>query len=156
MFVDGIWAGRTGGVMTSMYDVERVEVVKGPQGTLFGRNSIAGAVSILTNKPQSQFGASAELTLADHDEVEATGTINMPLGETWALRASGYMLTNDGFLENLQGGDDLGFHEVSAGRAALRGTWASRSTRRSPFPMRIASRILRCTGSRRTACLRTR
>ncbi len=122
VFVDGIWAGRTGGVMTSMYDVERVEVVKGPQGTLFGRNSIAGAVSILTNKPQSHFGASAELTLADDNEVEATGMVNMPLGENWALRASGYLLTNDGYLENLQGGDDLGFHEVSSGRLGLRYT----------------------------------
>jgi iron complex outermembrane receptor protein len=125
VFVDGIWSGRTGGVMTSMFDVERVEVVKGPQGTLFGRNSIAGAVSVLTNKPQSQFGASAELSLADHEEIEATGTINLPLGESWALRASGYVLSNDGFLENLQGGDDLGFHDVSAGRAALRYTGES-------------------------------
>ncbi len=51
MFIDGVWAGRTGGVVTSFYDIERAEVVKGPQGTLFGRNSIAGAVSIITNKP---------------------------------------------------------------------------------------------------------
>ena len=54
MFVDGIWSGRTGGVMTSMYDIERAEVVKGPQGTLFGRNSIAGAVSVITNKPEQR------------------------------------------------------------------------------------------------------
>ena len=122
MFVDGIWSGRTGGVMTALYDVERAEVVKGPQGTLFGRNSIAGAVSIITNKPENAFGANAELTLADFDHVEANGMINLPLGEKWALRASGYMLDNKGFLENLQGGDDLGFHQVSAGRVSLRRT----------------------------------
>ena len=120
MFVDGIWAGRTGGVMTAMYDVERVEVVKGPQGTLFGRNSIAGAVSVITNKPEDAFGASAELTLADYDHVEANGMVNVPLGDQWALRASGYVLDNKGFLENNQGGDDLGFHQISAGRVALR------------------------------------
>ena len=56
MFVDGFWAGRTGGVMTAMYDIERTEVVKGPQGTLFGRNSIAGAVSVITKKPEPDFG----------------------------------------------------------------------------------------------------
>ena len=115
MFVDGIWSGRTGGVMTSMYDVERAEVVKGPQGTLFGRNSIAGAVSVITDKPDSAFGANAELTLADYDHVEAQAMVNIPLNEQWAVRAAGYVLDNKGFLENLAGGDDLGFHQVSAG-----------------------------------------
>ena len=122
VFEDGIWAGRTGGVMTSMYDVERVEVVKGPQGTLFGRNSIAGAVSILTNKPDSEFGASAELSLADHDEIEAIGMVNIPINDTWAMRFAGYHLENDGYLTNLAGGDDLGFHDVSAARGSLRYT----------------------------------
>ncbi len=120
MFVDGIWSGRTGGVITSFYDIERAEVVKGPQGTLFGRNSIAGAVSVITNKPESAFKSSAELTLADHNEIEMTGMVNLPLSETWALRAAAYSLSNDGFLRNLQGGDDLGFHEVRSGRVALR------------------------------------
>jgi iron complex outermembrane receptor protein len=120
MFVDGIWSGRTGGVMTAMYDAERVEVVKGPQGTLFGRNSIAGAVSVITAKPESEFGASAELTLGDDALVEADAMINIPLSEQWALRVAGYTFENDGFLENLQGGDDLGFHQVSAGRVSLR------------------------------------
>ncbi len=120
MFEDGIWSGRTGGVMTSMFDVQRVEVVKGPQGTLFGRNSIAGAVSVITNKPDSTFGASAELSLADHGEVEVNGMVNIPLSDEWAMRAAGYLLENDGFLTNLAGGEDLGFHEVSAGRVSLR------------------------------------
>ncbi len=122
MFVDGIWSGRTGGVMTSMYDVERAEVVKGPQGTLFGRNSIAGAVSVITDKPDSVFGANAELTLADFDHVEAQAMVNIPLNDQWAVRAAGYVLDNKGFLENLAGGDDLGFHQVSAGRVSLRRT----------------------------------
>jgi iron complex outermembrane receptor protein len=122
MFVDGIWSGRTGGVMTALYDVERAEVVKGPQGTLFGRNSIAGAVSIITNKPENAFEANAELTLADYDHIEANAMVNLPLGENWSLRAAGYMLDNKGFLENLQGGDDLGFHQISAGRVSLRRT----------------------------------
>ncbi len=120
MFVDGIWAGRTGGVMTAMYDVERAEVVKGPQGTLFGRNSIAGAVSVLTNKPEDAYEAGAELSLASFQHIEAEAMVNVPLGEEWALRASGYTLNNDGFLENLQGGSDLGFHRIRAGRVALR------------------------------------
>jgi iron complex outermembrane receptor protein len=119
MFVDGVWDGRTGGVMTAMYDIERTEVVKGPQGTLFGRNSIAGAVSIITQKPKPDFGASAELTLADWDHVEANAMVNVPLSDQWALRAAGYLLDNKGFLKNDQGGDKLGFHQISAGRVSL-------------------------------------
>jgi len=113
MFVDGFWAGRTGGVMTAMYDIERTEVVKGPQGTLFGRNSIAGAVSVITRKPEPEYGASAELTLADWDHVEANAMVNVPLGDQWALRVAGYHLDNKGFLKNDQGGDKLGFHQIA-------------------------------------------
>ncbi len=119
MFIDGVWAGRTGGVVTSFYDIERAEVVKGPQGTLFGRNSIAGAVSIITNKPSGEFEGSAELTLAEYDHFEGTATLNLPLSEQWALRGSFYALSNDGFLDNTEGGDDLGFHEIGSGRLAL-------------------------------------
>ncbi len=120
IFTDGIWSGRTGGVTTAFYDIERAEVVKGPQGTLFGRNSIAGAVSIITNKPVGEFEADTELTLADYDHFEATATVNVPLSERWSVRGSFYSLSNSGFLENTEGGDDLGFHEVRSGRLALR------------------------------------
>lgn len=107
-------------MVTSFYDIERAEVVKGPQGTLFGRNSIAGAVSIITNKPEDHFEASAELTLADHNTVEGTGTINVPLSENVYFRASGYAMQDDGFLDNTEGGDELGFHDIQSGRVALR------------------------------------
>ena len=122
VFEDGVWAGRTGGVMTSMFDVERVEVVKGPQGTLFGRNSIAGAISVLTNKPEDAFGANAEASFAEHGEIEGQGMVNIPLNEDWAVRVAGYMLENDGYLHNRFGGDDLGFHKVYAARGSLRYT----------------------------------
>ena len=120
VFIDGTWAGRTGGVQTSFYDIERAEVVKGPQGTLFGRNSIAGAVSIITNKPVNEFEGSAELTWADYDHLEGTATLNLPLNEQWALRGSFYSLSNSGYLENTEGGDRLGYHDVQSGRLALR------------------------------------
>ena len=119
VFIDGTWAGRTGGVQTSFYDIERAEVVKGPQGTLFGRNAIAGAVSIITNKPVNEFEGSAELTWANYDHLEGTATLNLPLNEQWALRGSFYSLTNSGHLENTEGGDDLGYHDVQSGRLAL-------------------------------------
>ena len=114
------WAGRTGGVMTSMYDIERTEVVKGPQGTLFGRNSIAGAVSVITEKPEPEFGASAETgTRGLGDHIEANAMVNVPLGDQWALRVAGYLLDNQGFLKNDQGGDELGFHQISSARVLV-------------------------------------
>jgi len=119
VFVDGIWTGRTGGVQTAFYDIERAEVVKGPQGTLFGRNAIAGAVSIINNKPVDQFEASAEFTLAEFSHFEATATINQPINDQWAFRGSVYALSNDGYLKNNQGGSDLGFHDVASTRLAL-------------------------------------
>ncbi len=120
VFQDGVWAGRTGGVQMSFYDIARAEVVKGPQGTLFGRNAIAGAVEIVTNKPTDEFEANVELTLAEYNHLQTTGTINQPLNDNWYLRASVYTLKNDGFLENMQGGDDLGYHDNKSGRIALR------------------------------------
>lgn len=120
VFMDGVWQGRNGGVQTSYFDVQRAEVVKGPQGTLFGRNAIAGAVSVFTNKPNEEFGGKVQLGLAQYNKREATGTINVPLSDKLYFRGSVYALSDDGWLENEQGGDDFGFHERSATRLALR------------------------------------
>lgn len=120
VFQDGVWAGRTGGVQMSFFDIARAEVVKGPQGTLFGRNAIAGAIEVVTNKPSDEFEANLELTVAEYNHFETTATINQPLSDKWFLRGSIYSLKNDGYLENVQGGDDLGFHDNQAGRIALR------------------------------------
>jgi len=121
VFVDGVWAGRTGGVQSSFYDMAGAEVVKGPQGTLFGRNAIAGAVSIKTQKPvMDEFEGKVKVGIAEYNRFETTGTVNVPLSENWAMRASVYGLTEDGYLENIQGGDDFGFHDRSSARVALR------------------------------------
>jgi len=120
MFQDGFWLGRNGGVQNAYFDIERVEVVKGPQATLFGRNAIAGAVSVTTNKPVDEFEGKIGLGLAEENHRELTATINIPLTEKLYFRGSVYGMENDGWLENLQGGDDFGFHKNSGTRLALR------------------------------------
>jgi iron complex outermembrane receptor protein len=120
IFQDGVWAGRNGGVQSSFYDIARVEVVKGPQATLFGRNAIAGAVSIITNRPSEIFEARLSGTVAEYDHFEGTATVNLPINDDWFFRGSVYGLTNDGYLDNIQGGDDLGYHENYSVRGALR------------------------------------
>jgi len=120
IFVDGMYEGRNGGAVTTFLDVERAEVVRGPQNTLFGRNAIAGAISVVTNKPNEEFGGSLSAAFEEYDHYEVEGTVNIPLSDRWFLRGTGYFFTEDGYLDNLAGGDDLGEHESTAFQAALR------------------------------------
>ena len=120
IFTDGVWSGRTGGVQMNFYDIERVEVVKGPQATLFGRNAIAGAVSIITNKPIEEFEGSIAGGIGDYGHYDAHGMVNVPLTDSWYYRGNVYMNLDDGYLHNIQGGDDLGMHEQYSTRQALR------------------------------------
>ena len=117
--------------MTSFYDIERARSCKGPQGTLFGRNSIAGAVSIITNKPTSEFEGERRADAAPNTITSTrTAMVNLPLSDSWVCRGNGYVLERRRLLENLAGGDDLGYHQVSSGRASRCATPATRSTRR--------------------------
>ncbi|MDJ0928643.1 MAG: TonB-dependent receptor [Gammaproteobacteria bacterium] len=121
VFVDGVYEGRNGGAITSFLDVARTEIVRGPQNTLFGRNAIGGAVSIITNKPDPEavsgnFGFGIE----EYEHWELDGTINLPINDRWAFRGSFGFVTEDGYLTNLAGGKDLGEFESTAVQAAIR------------------------------------
>ena len=120
VFTDGVWQGRNGGVQMNFYDIERVEVVKGPQATLFGRNAIAGAVSIITNKPIDEFEGRISGGVAEYDHFDVHGMVNIPLSDSWYYRGNIQGLSEDGYLENLAGGDDLGYHQQVSTRQSLR------------------------------------
>lgn len=103
--VDGIYIGDTSSVSGLFYDVARVEVLKGPQGTLYGRNSSAGALNIITNRPRlGHISGGITFELGNYDNVRGTAAINVPLGQTAALRAAGNYVSRDGYLSD--GGDD--------------------------------------------------
>ncbi len=89
VYVDGVYTGKTGGALLNFNDVKRVEVLKGPQGTLFGRNSAGGAISVVTNDPASSFSASGLLRAGSHNTQHVEAVVNQPLGENLALRISG-------------------------------------------------------------------
>lgn len=89
VYVDGVYTGKTGGALLNFNDVKRVEVLKGPQGTLFGRNSAGGAISVVTNDPSSAFSASGLLRLGSHNTRHVEAVVNQPLGDSLALRISG-------------------------------------------------------------------
>jgi iron complex outermembrane recepter protein len=87
--------------LTGMFfDLERVEVLAGPQGTLFGRNAAAGVINVITRKPQPQFAAGAELEVGSRDLRRATAVFNVPTSETVAWRLAGQSLTRDGYFRN--------------------------------------------------------
>ena len=100
--VNGVSSSGSTLLETEFYDVERIEILRGPQGTLYGRNATGGVVNAITAKPVlEEFNASAELTLGEFNNVKATGHINIPLGERLAARVAGFSLTRDGYSDAL-------------------------------------------------------
>lgn len=96
--INGVSSSGSTLLETEFYDVERIEILRGPQGTLYGRNATGGVVNAITAKPVlEEFNASAELTLGEFNNVKASGHINLPLGERFAARVAGFSLTRDGY-----------------------------------------------------------
>ena len=106
--LDGIYVASPFALQTDFLDLERIEVLRGPQGTLFGQNSTGGAINVITTAPSidSSFGK-ADLTLGDYGLVKARAVYNLPLSDTLAMRASVISNKRDGFTDNLTLGQDL-------------------------------------------------
>ncbi|MEM6474809.1 MAG: TonB-dependent receptor [Pseudomonadota bacterium] len=103
IFIDGAYQSRPGIALSEFVDIERVEVLRGPQGTLFGRNTSAGALNITTNRPDTtEFGGFANATYGNYDLLNVQGAINAPLVEdTLAVRLTGAYRQRDGFVDIL-------------------------------------------------------
>ncbi len=104
VFVDGVYRSRSAAALDDLPEIERVEVLRGPQSTLFGKNVSAGAISIVTKKPQFDFGAKAEITYGNYNQMLAKATITGPISETVAIRLSGSVNERDGYFTNLTTG----------------------------------------------------
>ncbi|GAA5523619.1 fhuE receptor [Microbulbifer aestuariivivens] len=115
IFLDGVYQSRTGAT-PSMYDLDRVEVVKGPQGTLFGRNTASGAISMTTRKPGDTLAGDISVGAGQYGRTEFEGGLDLPLTEDLSVRFAGKHFQEDGHVENLFGGRDLGASELSAMR----------------------------------------
>src|SRR6185436_7925219 len=89
VYVDQVYVASIAMMAFDMFDLERIEVLKGPQGTLYGRNSTAGALNIITRKPQQDFAAYATLGYGNYETMDFEGAVNFPLGDAAALRLSG-------------------------------------------------------------------
>lgn len=111
--LDGVYIGRPSSTVASFLDVNRVEVLKGPQGTLYGRNATGGAINVIPNAPQlGAFEGMIGAQYGNYDAWELTGVINAPLGDMVAMRLSGTVNEHDGYFSDGTG---------SAKDVALRG-----------------------------------
>ncbi len=121
VFYDGIAISRTPGSHTELFDLERVEVLKGPQGTLFGRSAGAGAISVISRKPSATRESALTVGLGNFDRRFASGFINTPLaGDTLLGRIAFTAESRDGFVTNLADNSDLFGRETVAVRPSLR------------------------------------
>lgn len=99
--IDGVVMGREGAGIFDLSDVERVEVLRGPQGTLFGKNASAGVISIVTRKPTDELAINAGLSYGSFDEVNVSAGISGPLAPGVSARLSGYFNDRDGYITNV-------------------------------------------------------
>ena len=122
-YVDGVYVARQISNNSYLYDIERIEVLRGPQGTLYGRNTSGGAIKIITRKPGDEFEGSFEASVGDYDSYSVKGRVNIPMSDTFALNVSAFTAQRDeGFQENITLGTRTFDADSSGVRAALRAT----------------------------------
>jgi iron complex outermembrane receptor protein len=107
MHVDGIYSARSQAAAAMAFDLNRVEVLRGPQGTLFGRNSTGGVVNFITALPTEEFEARTAATLGSYNRQAVEGMVNMPVTDRWALRFAGAYDYADGTIDFAQGSASL-------------------------------------------------
>ena len=95
---DGVYLARPQAQEVSFFDIERVEVLRGPQGTLYGRNSTAGVVNVISKRPKFELGASVDGTYASYNNINVTSAVNVPLGDTFAIRVAANLDRRDNYL----------------------------------------------------------
>ena len=128
IYVDGVYLGRMQGIDLGLMDLERVEVLRGPQGTLFGKNTIGGAVNVVTTKPGDEFSASAEITTGRYDRLDGKVNVNVPLiPDVLAMKVAVSSQNRDGFGKRIDFNsgekiDEMGDRERMNGRVSINWT----------------------------------
>ncbi|WP_034827700.1 TonB-dependent receptor [Hyphomonas pacifica] len=102
------------------YDIERIEVLRGPQGTLYGRNATGGVFNLITAKPVlGEYQANIDLTYGNYDTFKAKGMVNVPIGESLAFRLAGSLLQRGGYVDNITTGNEIDDRDLFSVRATL-------------------------------------
>ncbi|MGE0741773.1 MAG: TonB-dependent receptor [Hyphomonadaceae bacterium] len=119
-YIDGVYIGRATGGNMSMLDVARVEVLRGPQGTLFGRNTIGGAINIVPNQPSDEFEGHFGLGYGNYNALNAEGVLNVPIDSQAAFRIALRHSEHDGYAESSLTGAELNADDSDYARIAFR------------------------------------
>jgi iron complex outermembrane receptor protein len=122
IYLDGVYVAQSIGSVLNLVDIERIEVLRGPQGTLFGRNTIGGAVSVTSKLPDDALHGDLQVTGGSYERLDIRGSLNVPLSDTLYAKFSAATFNRDGFLDspNAASGDHLGDVNQDAARVALR------------------------------------
>jgi len=123
VYLDGVYLARSVGANQDLGDVERIEVLKGPQGTLFGRNTIGGAISIVTHDPGDQFRFKGDVTTGSYNLLQARGTADIPLAQGLSSSVSFSIKNRNGYMHRIPytGGNTTNIEPVTAYKAAAYG-----------------------------------
>lgn len=117
IYLDGVYIARSSGLALDLADLERVEVLRGPQGTLYGRNTTGGAVNMVTRRPSvSGVEVQQQLSYGSRDLMISKSSLNLPLSDTLAIKIAGLLSQQDGFVENTGPGGDFGGRKEWAAR----------------------------------------
>lgn len=128
VYIDGVYLGRTIGSVIDVFDISQAEVARGPQGTLFGRNTIGGAINLTTRDPGREFGGRIRAIAGDDDRFETTFSLDLPITEDLSIGLSGLHRQRDGTVTRTDG-TDLGDDNVFGGR--IKAVWEPSSNWRS-------------------------
>ena len=107
VFIDGVYRSRAGIGLNELGEIDRVEVLRGPQGTLGGRNASAGVINVFSKKPSFTFGGNAEATYGNYDFYRLAGAVNVPLTQTIAARVDAVYVKRDGFYRDTTNDTDI-------------------------------------------------
>lgn len=119
LYLDGVYLGRTIGAALDTADIERVEVLKGPQGTLFGKNTIGGAINVISRRPDAAGGSYVEGTIGNHSRTDGRFAANLPLSGELVARIAAVARTNDGYARRELDGVRVGDDDDIGGRVQL-------------------------------------
>ncbi|MBE5315739.1 MAG: TonB-dependent receptor [Xanthomonadales bacterium] len=119
LYLDDVYIARPQGALLDVFDVERIEVLRGPQGSLYGKNTIGGAIKYVSSALEEEFYGRGSVTVGSFSQLDTKASVNLPLGGGWASRLAVASLSRDGYGENVRTGQEVSDKEILAARATL-------------------------------------
>ncbi|MFN7782466.1 MAG: TonB-dependent receptor [Lysobacterales bacterium] len=119
LYLDDVYIARPQGALLDVFDVERIEVLRGPQGSLYGKNTIGGAIKYVSSALEEDFYGRGSVTVGSYNQLDTKASVNLPLGGGWASRLAVASLSRDGYGENVRTGQEVSDKEILAARATL-------------------------------------